>query len=139
MLLLLHSLRQLILALPVIKLLTVTATFCAASEVTLLLAVVSANAVTADAGSIETIILPASSKLMSRLNFNLIQILSFFFVTTSIPVVCLLTNAPNKKAPPAPIKRRSRCGKCNWLPFYRPYSFASRVFTRFAEHIRDIT
>ena len=47
-------------------------------------------------------------------------------------------NAPNKKAPPAPIKRRSRCGKCNWLPFYRPYSFAPRAFARFAGCIRDI-
>ena len=50
----------------------------------------------------------------------------------------MFPNAPNKKAPPAPIKRRGRCGKCNWLPFYRPYSFAPRAFARFAGCIRDI-
>ena len=50
----------------------------------------------------------------------------------------MFPNAPNKKAPPAPIKRRSRCGKRNWLPFYRPCSFAPRAFARFAGCIRDI-
>ena len=50
----------------------------------------------------------------------------------------MFPNAPNKKAPPAPIKRRGRCGTCNWLPFYRPYSFAPRAFARFAGCIRDI-
>ena len=50
----------------------------------------------------------------------------------------MFPNAPNKKTPPAPIKRRSRCGTCNWLPFYRPDSFAPRAFARFAGCIRDI-
>ena len=50
----------------------------------------------------------------------------------------MFPNAPNKKTPPAPIKRRGRCGTCNWLPFYRPYRFAPRAFARFAGCIRDI-
>ena len=46
---------------------------------------------------------------------------------------------PTKKHRPHLYGVQSMLIKCNWLPFYRPYSFASRVFTRFAEHICDIT
>ena len=51
----------------------------------------------------------------------------------------MFSNAPNKKTPPAPITRRSRCWNVQLAAiFYRPDSFAPRAFARFAGCIRDI-